>query len=262
VDEEHINRILARITEELKLRKSSPKTVKVYIYYIRRFLEANCSYRTFFVRLSNLSENTIRLASAAVRFYLKFDAIIFEEFTLPKKPKKLPVVLSKQEIEKMVFVTANLKHKLVISLLYSAGLRLSELINLRWSDVDLIRNLIFIKAGKGNKDRISLLSKKVKKLLCDYRHVFSEGKYIFSGRTSKYSSKTVQEIIKLASQKAKINRRVTPHTLRHSFATHLLEQGIDIRTIQQLLGHQSVRTTQIYTHVARNSFDKIRSPLD
>lgn len=262
MDEEAINTILERVVEELRLRKSSPKTIKVYSYYIRRFLEANCSYRTFFVRLSDRSENTIRLASAAIRFYLKQEQISFETIQLPKKPKKLPVVLSKKEIKRMIDVTANLKHKLVISLLYSAGLRLSELINLKWADIDLMRNVICIKSGKGNKDRTSLLSKNVKKLIREYRLILPDQKIVFVGRSGKYSSKTIQEIIKLASKKAGIQKRISPHTLRHSFATHLLEQGTDIRTIQQLLGHENVRTTQIYTHVATTSFTKIRNPLD
>ena len=262
MEEEAINIVLERIIEELRLRKLSSRTIKVYTYYIRKFLEANCSYRVFFVRLSNRSENTIRLASAAIRFYLKQENISFQSIQLPKKPKKLPVVLSKKEIENMIKVTANLKHKLVISLLYSAGLRLSELVNLKWSDIDLFRNVVDVKSGKGNKDRVSLLGRKVKKLLREYKLTQFEQKYVFSGRKEKYSSKTVQEIIKLASKKAGINKRVSPHTLRHSFATHLLEQGVDIRTIQQLLGHENVRTTQIYTHVALTSFNKIRNPLD
>lgn len=262
MDSEDINLILKSVVDELRLRKSSPKTIKVYVYYIRKFLESNCSYRTFFLRLNDLSENTIRLTSAAIRFYLRYYDISFQEFILPKKPKKLPVVLSKKEVELMINSTHNIKHKLVVSLLYSAGLRLSELINLKWSDVDIIRNLIYIRGGKGNKDRVSLLSKKVKKLLLDYKKSLPEQKYWFAGRNKKYSSKTVQEIIKQLAIKAKIKKRVYPHVLRHSFATHLLEQGTDIRSIQQLLGHENVRTTQIYTHVARTSFEKIRNPLD
>ncbi len=157
--EERVNELLRKITEELRLRKSSPKTIKIYCYFIRKFLESNCSYRVFFVRLSNHSENTIRLASAAIRFYLKHNNVPFEKIVMPKKPKKLPVVLSKKEIEKMILVTANIKHRLVISLLYSGGLRLSEVRNLKWEDVDFIRKVILIKQSKGKKDRITLLSK-------------------------------------------------------------------------------------------------------
>lgn len=262
MEEEQINLFLSRVKEDLQLRKSSPKTIKVYLYYIKKFLEANASYRTFFLRLNNHSENTIRLASAAIRFYLRGEKIYFENIPLPKKPKKLPIVLSKKEIERMISFTANIKHKLVISILYSAGLRLSELINLKQTDVDLARNIIFIKQGKGKKDRITLLSKRVKKLLKEYYVLVGERNYVFSGRKGKYSSKTIQEIIKQSSKKAGIKKRVTPHTLRHSFATHLLERGIDIRIIQKLLGHENIRTTQIYTHVALNSFEKIKSPLD
>lgn len=260
--EEQINTILSGLKEEFSLRKYSSKTIKVYLYYIKAFLKSNNSYRTFFLRLSGRSENTIRLASAAIRFYLQQENISFEKIVLPKKPKKLPVVLSKKEIENMISVTVNLKHKLVVSLLYSAGLRLSELINLKREDVDLIRNLIYVKQGKGKKDRTSLLSKKVKKLLNEYYKTINDQKYVFMGRKNKYSSKTVQEIINKSAKKAGIVKHISPHMLRHSFATHLLEQGTDIRTIQKLLGHENVRTTQIYTHVAINSFENIRNPLD
>jgi site-specific recombinase XerD len=264
MDEEQINTILADCVEEMNLRKFSPRTIKTYSYFIQKFLESNCSYRVFFVRLSNHSESTIRLASAAIRFYLQQNSISYTAVPLPKKSKKLPVVLSKYEIEKMIAVTSNLKHRLVIMLLYSAGLRLSEVRNLRWEDIDLYRNLIHIKQAKGKKDRTTLLSKKVKKLFKEYKKTILNPKqtYVFSGRKGKYSSKSIQLIVEKSAVKAKISKQVTPHVLRHSFATHLLESGTDIRTIQQLLGHEHVRTTQIYTHVATTSFTKIKNPLD
>jgi site-specific recombinase XerD len=261
MEDSEIIAILNRVRDELRLRKSSPRTVKVYLYFIKKFLEMNCSYRTFFLRLSDHSENTIRVASAAIRFYLKLENTSFVDVELPKKPKKLPVVLSKSEVKRMIELTVNLKHKLIISLLYSAGLRLSEVRSLRWQDIDTVRKSIFIRQAKGKKDRISLLSNKVRKDLRTYGKTVP-GLYVFSGRKGMLSARSVQQVVLQAAKRAEIQKHVTPHTLRHSFATHLLETGTDIRTIQQLLGHESVRTTQIYTHVATTNFSKIRSPLD
>ena len=158
----------------------------------------------------------------------------------------------------MAELTANYKHRLVIELLYSSGLRLSELINLRFEDLDFQNSIIYVRCGKGLKDRLTIVSKRVMNKIAAQEGTGP----IFSGRKGKYSVKSVQLIVSQASKRAGIPFKVTPHMLRHSFATHLLENGTDIRYIQSLLGHASLRTTQIYTKVAKTVLQQIKSPLD
>ncbi len=201
------------------------------------------------------STNTVRLASAAIRFFTN-DMV---SVNIPKRRKRLPITLSKKEVNKMITSLDNIKHRIVISLLYSSGLRVSELVNLKNSDINFINNTIHVKNAKGGKDRITLLSKKIKSQLKKYK---KGEKYVFEFKNKKYSQKSILEIVKKAALKAKINKNVTPHTLRHSFATHLLESGTDIRFIQKLLGHARLETTSIYTHVAKSEFLRIKSPLD
>ena len=163
----------------------------------------------------------------------------------------------------MISKTRNLKHKCIISLLYSAGLRRSELLNLKIEDIDSKRMLILVRQAKGNKDRVTLLANSI---LEDLRAYYMEWKpkvYLFEGvHGGKYSPQSILKLVKRASEKAGIPKNVTPHMLRHSFATHLLENGTDLRYIQSLLGHNSSRTTEIYTHIATNHFNTIKNPLD
>jgi site-specific recombinase XerD len=181
----------------------------------------------------------------------------------PKKEHKLPKVLSKNEVKKILDSSKNIKHKSILMLIYSAGLRRSELLNLHISDIDSERMVINIRGAKGKKDRISLLSGNMLNMLRDYYKKFKPVKYLFEGPgNSKYSSTSVSNILKKATAKAGINKKVTPHMLRHSFATHLLEQGTDLRYIQELLGHSSSKTTEIYTHVSKRAIDKIKNPID
>lgn len=163
----------------------------------------------------------------------------------------------------MLKCTTNLKHKCIIALLYSAGLRRSELLNLKPKDIDSKRMTIWVEKSKGNKDRQTLLSKTVLKDLRKYFKEYKPTTYLFEGQKSeKYSASSVLQIVKKAAQQAKINKTVTPHMLRHSFATHLLESGTDIRVIQTILGHNSIKTTEIYAHVATNHIKVIKNPLD
>ena len=159
--------------------------------------------------------------------------------------------------------TNNIKHRCIVSLLYSAGLRRIELLNLKLEDIDSKRMVIKVRSGKGNKDRFTILSEK---LLGDLRKYYKEWRptnFLFEGPGRKaYSPESVSSIVKNAAKKANIKKKVTPHMLRHSFATHLLESGTDLRYIQVLLGHRSTKTTEIYTHVATNIFLKIKNPLD
>jgi site-specific recombinase XerD len=187
----------------------------------------------------------------------------FYNIERPRKDKKLPLVLSKEHILQIIENTNNIKHRCIVSLLYSSGLRRSELINLKISDIDSSRMLIRVQDAKGSKDRYSLLSNTALKDLRAYYKQWKPKVYLFeSPKGEKYSPNSVGKIVTNAAIKAGINKRVSPHTLRHSFATHLLENGTDLRYIQLLLGHSSTKTTEIYTHVAKSSFNSIKNPLD
>ena len=209
----------------------------------------------------------MRTAGFAIKFYLqilkKNDASIeniLKNLPNVKREKKLPVILSKNEIERMIKVTKNVNHRLMIQIGYSAGLRVSEIISLKWRDIDFERDIIHIKHAKGKKDRVVMLAKKVKYELELLEQTLP---YVFvSNRSKKYTEKSVQEIVKTAANKAKIKKNVTPHTLRHSFATHLLEAGTDLRYIKNLLGHADISTTLIYTKVSKRDISKIQSPID
>jgi len=253
------NNFIKEKINEMKLKGFSKKTIKTYVYYYEKYKKSCLSRDKFILRMieKDYSTNTIRLASAAIQFFQGYKSGI--KVYLPKKEKKLPIVLTKKEITKMINSLNNLKHRLVIALLYSSGLRLSEIINLKVEDINFIDNTIHIKNSKNKKDRITILAKKTKAMLKKY----NMGKrYVFENKDKKYSPKSVYEIVKKAGKSAGIKKEVTPHTLRHSFATHLLENGVDIRYIQKLLGHSKLSTTQIYAHVANNDIKNIKSPLD
>jgi len=180
-----------------------------------------------------------------------------------RKSKSLPDYITTSEVKRMIDHVDNKKHLCIIKLLYGAGLRLSELINLKLTDINSQDMLIYIRKAKGNKDRVVMLSESLLKDLRDYFMLYKPWEYLFEGQGGgMYSDKSVQNVVRDAARKAGIKKKVTPHTLRHSFATHLLEAGTDIRYIQQLLGHQSIKTTEVYTHITDVSKSNIKSPLD
>ncbi len=181
----------------------------------------------------------------------------------PKKPKKLPEIFSKEEIKRMLELNINLKHHVILALLYSTGLRRSELLNLELTDIKRHRMQILVRDAKGNKDRYTLLSKTLLSKLEEYYKKYRPKKYVFEGIGGrKYSATSVLSIIKRAARNSGIHRNVTCHMFRHSFATHLLEDGVSLRYIQQILGHNSSKTTEIYTQVANNILNEIPNPLD
>lgn len=182
----------------------------------------------------------------------------------PKRKKALPNVLSKEEVKEILFAHNNLKHKVMLSMIYSCGLRRSELLNLKPSDIDSKRNIIIIRQSKGKKDRITPLSPKILEMLRKYYFENKPKNWLFEGQNEgeQYSEQSLQSVLKQALQKAKITKPVTLHWLRHSYATHLLESGTDLRYIQELLGHNSSKTTEIYTHVSTKSIQQIKSPFD
>lgn len=264
--------------QKLELKKYSNNTVKSYVHCFEHFIN---HYKT--VTLESLNENDIRAYLStliqlersnsyinqsinSIKFY--YEVVLgmpnrFYAIERPRKERKLPVILSKSEIRLLLDNTNNIKHKCIIGLLYSAGLRRSELLNLKIVDIDSSRMLIHIRGAKGNKDRYSLLSMTI---LDDLRIYFKEWRpkdFLFESIThTRYSENSVTKIVNYAAIKSKLKKHVTPHTLRHSFATHLLEAGTDLRYIQILLGHSSTKTTEIYTHVATSSFNSIKNPLD
>ena len=182
----------------------------------------------------------------------------------PKRAKTLPNVLSKEEVKMLLEAPKNIKHKAMLSLIYSCGLRSGELIRLKPEHIDSKRNLLIIKSAKGNKDRITPLSTKIIELLRTYYKLFRPKNYLFEGATigAPYDERSLQNVLKQSVGKTSIKKPVTLHWLRHSYATHLLENGTDLRYIQEILGHSSSKTTEIYTHVSTKSIQKIISPYD
>jgi integrase/recombinase XerD len=181
----------------------------------------------------------------------------------PKNAKKLPSVLSKEETFRLIDLTTNLKHKTLLALIYSSGLRISEAINMKIIDIDSQRMLIHVKNAKGKKDRYTLLSIKILRLLREYYAIYKPKTFLFEGQYGgQYSNRSAQSILQQSAKKAGITKPISLHTLRHSFATHLLENGTDLRYIQDLLGHSSPKTTMIYTHVSSTSLKNIINPFD
>lgn len=180
-----------------------------------------------------------------------------------RREQKLPVVLSKNEVKKIVAALTNIKHKCIISLMYSAGLRISEAVNLKISDIDSERMVITIKSSKGNKDRNLPLSENILLILRMYYKKYEPKQYLFEGQKGgKYTATSIRQVFKHGVTKGGVKKHATPHTLRHSYATHLLEDGVDVRLIQKLLGHSSLNTTMIYTHISTPKLLKVKSPFD
>ncbi|MDO9537320.1 MAG: tyrosine-type recombinase/integrase [Thermoplasmata archaeon] len=256
--------LIAKLVEEVKLRKYSPKTGRLYVSMVRRWLLSGDSARDFILSYSDASASTMRVANFALRFF--FENVLREQFPmdipLAGKDAKLPTVLSRDEAKAMLSGTENVKHRAIIGALYYGGLRLSEAINLTWEDLDFGRMLVQVKQAKGRKDRVVFLHLELKNLLDAHNSDNREGLVFVSGYSGgKYNPKTVQLVVREAAARAKIKKHVTPHTLRHSFATHLLEGGADIRYIQKLLGHKDLKTTQIYTHVAETDMARLARML-
>lgn len=187
-----------------------------------------------------------------------------EDLPRPRRERKLPNVLSKEEIKRLLDAPTNLKHKAMLSLVYACGLRCGETLRLRPMHIDANRNILMIKGGKGNKDRIVPLSSRIVSLLRDYFKIFKPKNYLFEGAKAgePYDERSLQCVLKQSLAKAKIAKPATLHWLRHSYATHLLEAGTDLRYIQEILGHSSSKTTEIYTHVSTKAISQIKSPFD
>jgi len=264
--------------KKLELKRYANSTVKSYIFCFEKFINHYNETELITINENDIrdylqlliqekrSNSYINQTINAIKFY--YEIVLgmpnrFYEIERPIKEFKLPNVLSKEEIFSIIEQINNIKHKCIVSLLYSAGLRRSELLNLKLEDVNSKRMLIKIIQAKGNKDRYSVLNKSVLDDLRVYYKIYNPKIYLFENPNSgkKYSPSSILSIVVNAAKKANIKKRVTPHMLRHSFATHLLENGADLRHIQLLLGHNSTKTTEIYTHVAANNFTNLKDLL-
>lgn len=254
----------SKVEAEAKLRGYSERTIKNYVFHVGKFIDSGKKPKEYLLSLVDRgkADETIRNIGFAIRFYLKAIGLN-ERFDFPniKREKKLPVVLSRSEIERIIIATNNVKHRLIIQMAYSSGMRASELINLKFEDINFKRNTIHIKKSKGKKDRVVMLSPKVKKGL-KLLDVNVKGHVFVSNRNKKYSLRAIEKIVENARKKAGIFTKVTPHTFRHSFATHLLENGTDISYVKALLGHSDITSTLIYTKVSKKSLGKVKSPID
>lgn len=270
---------LEKLIETLQLKGYSANTIRTYRNEFVQLLNALKSHnvndldatriRSYFLYCVNelkLSENTIHSRLNAVKFY--FEQVlhrdkIFIEIPRPKKPSKLPQVISVRDIKKLFRVTTNLKHNTMLKLCYGLGLRVSEIVNLKIADIDSGNMQVFIERAKGKKDRYVNLPESILEQLREYFRQYRPKKYLFEGQTGgQYSIRACQKVFTEAMRKAGINKAVGIHGLRHSFATHLLENGTDISFIQKLLGHKDIKTTLRYTHVSRDAIKNIKSPLD
>ena len=271
---------LNRMHELLLLKAYSPNTVKTYCIEFSQLLyllndvhvdsltpERLRAYFLYCVKKLKLSENIIHSRMNAIKFYfeqvLHHDKLFFEEIPRPKKKSSLPKVIGKNDIAKLFAQVKNFKHLLMLKLCYGMGLRVSEIVNLKVTDIDSGRMLVLIEAAKGKKDRYVTLPSSILDDLRNYYRTYRPKMYLFEGQYGgQYAIRSVQAIFKNAMQRAKINKTVGIHGLRHSYATHLLECGTDMVFIQKLLGHKDVRTTEIYAKVSNRQLGKVKSPLD
>ena len=264
---------LESLKQELRLRNYSPKTIKAYLGCVNSYmrggggLELNVSHVKSFLeaKLENgAAPETVNLYLHSVKFFYK-EVLGYKgkiELRFARRNLKLPVVLSREEIGRILEGVSNKKHRCLLALAYGAGLRVSEAVALRVRDVDFERNMIYVRCGKGGKDRVTLLPEKLLGELGCRVLGREETQYLFeSERGGMLHPRSAQKVFEAALGRTGIRKNATFHSLRHSFATHCLENGVDLRYVQTLLGHNNIRTTQRYTHVSNNSILKIRSPL-
>lgn len=284
--------LLTRMADELRLRGYSPKTRKVYVGHVRRFLEATdpasktresdarhvardaCATpedaRTFLLELLRTrgsSHSYVNQAVSALKFFfvrvLEMDPPDVR-LSRPKVDRTLPVILSRDEVARLLGVLRNRKHRAILMMVYSAGLRVGEVVRLKVRDIDPERMLVHVRKAKGRKDRYVMLSAIALEALREYWRAYRPKDWLFPGARSgrHLTERSVQKVFHKAKGQAGIRKDVSVHSLRHAFATHLLEAGTDIRFIQKLLGHKSTKTTELYTRVTKQSLGAIRSPLD
>lgn len=270
---------MERYINQMILKGYSPNTIRTYslefaqlLYLLKDFSAQDLSpeklqsYFLYCAKKLNLSENQIHSRINAIKFY--YEKVLdrpkmFVNIPRPKKALLLPKTLSVQEIKRLFEATDNAKHQLMLKLCYGMGLRVSEIVNLKISDIDSDRMQVLISRGKGKKDRYVNLPKSVLNSLHEYYKIYKPKEYLFEGLYGgAYAKRSAQSVFKEAMRKAKINKEIGIHGLRHSYATHLLEMGTDISLIQKLLGHNNIKTTLLYTHVSDKTLTNVKSPLD
>ena len=270
--------IRERLLQEMQFRNYSPRTVATYLSCLtglsKRYNESLDKIDLERVKaflhhsvLNGCSVSFVNQTIGAVK--VLHEGVLkrrWEPLSIkrPRREKKLPIILSQQEVKSIVTILPNLKHRSILTLGYSAGLRISEVINLKVNHIDSSRMQIRVVGAKGKKDRYTVLSISTLDLLRNYYKMYQPKDWLFSGMkpTSQYSVSSIRKILKRACEKTRINKKISYHTLRHCFATHLLEQGTSIQIIQQLLGHANIRTTSIYLHVQQYKLDQVISPMD
>ena len=271
---------IEKFKQWLRSKRYSDSTLKTYSEVLKSFLifyrdksiaeitnEDVIVYNNEYILKNNLSASYQNQIVNAIKLFfqtIRETKMMVDKIHRPKRAKVLPNVLSKEEVKLILNSHSNIKHKMMLSLIYSCGLRCGELLALKPVHIDSIRNIVLLKNAKGKKDRIVPLSPKILEMLREYYKVYRPTTYLFEGQTKgqPYDARSLQLILKQALQKASITKPATLHWLRHSFATHLLESGTDLRYIQELLGHNSSKTTEIYTHVSTKSIQQIKSPFD
>ena len=264
----------------LKSKRYSPNSIKTYSDALKSFLifhrkkaileisnEDVITFNNLYILNNNFSASYQNQIVSVIKLYfssIREKKIDIDKIHRPRREKILPNVLSKEEIKAILEAHSNIKHKTMLSLIYSCGLRCGELLTLKPVHIDSKRNIVLLKNAKGNKDRIVPLSPKILKMLREYYKMYQPKTYLFEGHNAgtPYNDRSLQQVLKQALKKVSITKPVTLHWLRHSYATHLLESGTDLRYIQELLGHNSSKTTEIYTYVSTKSIQQIKSPFD
>ena len=271
---------IEKFKQWLLSKRYSPSTIKTYSEALKSFFifyrekpiaeisnEDVIIYNNEYILKNNLSASYQNQIVNAIKLFfqtIRETKMLVDKIHRPKRSKLLPNVLSKEEIKLILNAHSNIKHKTMLSLIYSCGLRRSELLNLKPADIDSKRGIVIIRQSKGKKDRIAPLSPKILDMLREYYIGFKPKTWLFEGQNenTKYDERSLSNVLKQALTKSRINKPVSLHWLRHSYATHLLESGTDLRYIQELLGHSSSKTTEIYTHVSTKSIQQIKSPFD
>lgn len=265
--------------DKLRIRKYSESTYRTYGVYFKQFLAAHPTTNPKEITEEQIKKHIIttvkkhsyatktqnQIVNAIKFYYEKVLGLKKREYWIPRPRKefKLPVVASEEEIIRIIVAADNLKHQCIIALLYSTGLRRGELINLKKVDIDIARKQVFVRGGKGKKDRTTVLSDRMLRALIKYYEEYKPNTWVFEGANgNQYAGTSVGKLLKRAAIKAGIEKNITPHVLRHSFATHLMDKGTDTRYIQELLGHANLNTTAIYAHVSKKDLMAVTSPLD